>query len=467
MIIDDNAKFIEEIAKYLTDKLPIKLGVNKKNELVRLVYEISRARDLSVSEVISKCDIEKIIEDGPGELFHKVKNALIKERYPSVSSSDDLHIMPVKIGVSRDECDLWDLGLEPKAIYIEESIRDVDWTKTFVGNFPGVEIVPLEDAKNAFSSLLKKDPIDVYNSRRENIFLIENKAAFTKICPCTKGCVRCGYWVLNIGFGCPIDCSYCYLQNYSNVPGIMLPANIEDYYEYIRQMDKVIVGRTRIGTGEFTDSLALDKYTGYSSRLIPFFKDTRNLVLELKTKVSEIDNVLEQDAHDNVVISWSINTRRISESYEKGAADMSSRIKAAQRAAQKGYRVGFHFDPIVYYLGWEDEYKAIVKEIFSCNEIKRNTAWISLGTLRYTPGLKQTAEMRFSDNQMFYEGEFMEDVDGKLRYPRKVRIDIYNKMIDWIKSFNALCWVYLCMEQKEVWSAVDIDSGTVLKHAKK
>ena len=50
--------------------------------------------------------------------------------------------------------------------------------------------------------------------------------------------------------------------------------------------------------------------------------------------------------------------------------------------------------------------------MFSNSLIREKTAWISLGTLRYTPGLKQVAESRFEDNLMFYSGEFFEDTDN-------------------------------------------------------
>jgi len=238
---------------------------------------------------------------------------------------------------------------------------------------------------------------------------------------------------------------------YSNAPGLILPANVEDYYGHVQRFDRKAGGRTRIGTGEFTDSLALDRYTAYSSYLVPFFRGMKNLVLELKTKSCDIDNILKEEAHDNVVISWSLNTPRIAAAYEKGSTNIDERIDAARRLAKRGYRVGFHFDPVVYYEGWEGDYQAVVAKMFADGDIRKNIAWISLGTLRYVPGFKQITEQRFRDNRMFYEGDFFVDTDGKLRYPRAVRIDIYNKMIGWINAFDTPCWVYLCMEPEEVW----------------
>jgi len=44
----------------------------------------------------------------------------------------------------------------------------------------------------------------------------------------------------------------------------------------------------RIGTGEFTDSLAIDRLTRLSSVLVPFMANQTNAVLELKTKSAEV-----------------------------------------------------------------------------------------------------------------------------------------------------------------------------------
>jgi len=456
MTIADNSRFAAGIEDVLRESLPIKLGINKKNELVRLVYEISRANDISVPDVVKKAGIHELAADGKGGLFHRVKKALLRMRYPSLGAGDDPRIMPVAMKPARRECPVWDFELDPDTIFIEKGIKDLEWTRDFVRKFPEADAVDINSIKDAARHIPEADAVSLYNSRNYRVFLVRARSGFVKICPCTKGYKRCGYWILNLGFGCPVDCSYCYLQAYSNAPGLILPANIEDYYGHISRFDGKIRKRTRIGTGEFTDSLALDGYTGYASRLIPFFRSTRNLVLELKTKTGRIDGVLREEPHENVVISWSMNTPDAAAKYEKGGAGVAERIDAAVRVCRRGYKVGFHFDPMVYYDGWEDDYKAVVEEMFSFDEIRRNTAWISLGTLRYTPGLKQTAEQRFAENLMFYQGEFFMDIDGKLRYPRKLRINMYNKMIGWIRSFNASCWIYLCMEPEELWRKTDL-----------
>ncbi|MBU0684118.1 MAG: spore photoproduct lyase family protein [Candidatus Omnitrophota bacterium] len=447
-----NKQIISKIYTFLEQKLPIKIGVNKKNELARLIYEISQAKKVSLKEIAEAVDVDTIIKDGKSNLFHKIKKGLIAIRYPSFEHGDNLHLMPLKIRDENIECKPWDFNLKPESIFVEKSVKDMIWTCEFIKKFPSAKVVVINSFAEGARNFSRMTPVEIYNPRRENIFLIKNKSAFIKICPCTKGCVRCGYWILNVGFGCPIDCTYCYLQMYSNSPGIILPANIEEYFNYIVEFDKKVGKRTRIGTGEFTDSLALDKYTNYSSYLISFFRETKNLVLELKTKVADINNVLKQKPHRNVVLSWSMNPDHIAEKYEQGSSKIEARINAALLAVKKGYKIAFHFDPLVYYDGWENDYRNVVEEMFLHEEIIKHTVWVSLGSLRYTPGLKQAAEQRFSENNMFYRGEFFVDELGKFRYPKELRIDMYNKMTNWIRSFKTHAWIYLCMEPEDVWA---------------
>ncbi len=444
---------------FFSSKLPITLGVNKKNELIRLSYEICRARKFTFSEFTRQIDLENIISGGKSGFFHRLKSVLMKIRYPSLISPDEPHLMPLNIGEEAEECGVWTGKLDPKKILLEKSVCRSEWADNFIKKFSDVEIVEIKDLKDGLKKISRTSAENLYNLRRDHVFLTKTKSTFIKICPCTKGCQRCGYWILNVGFGCPIDCSYCYLQTYSNAPGIVLPANVEDYFEHIENFDRKLTQKIRIGTGEFTDSLAFDEYTEYSTVLIPFFRNMKNLVLELKTKVNKIDNVLKTEPNDNVVISWSINTEKMAKKYEKGAPKIKDRVEAALLAARRGYKIGFHFDPLIYYDGWEDEYAQSLRKLFSFSEIRKNTVWISLGTLRYTPGLKQAAEKRFSDNIIFYQGEFFADSDGKLRYKKDVRIDMYNKMISWIRSFKVDAWIYLCMEPEDVWQKTPLSKN--------
>ena len=41
----------------------------------------------------------------------------------------------------------------------------------------------------------------------------------------------------------------------------------------------------------------------------------------------------------------------------------NTKIQSAQRCVDCGYQVAFHFDPIIYYQGWEVDYETLINTI--------------------------------------------------------------------------------------------------------
>ena len=96
------------------------------------------------------------------------------------------------------------------------------------------------------------------------VHLTREPGAFVKPCPCSPGAVRCGYWVLTPALQCPFACTYCFLRFYAPEAPLTLYANLEDAERQFREAAAGWQGPVRIGTGEFSDSLALDPWTRHS-----------------------------------------------------------------------------------------------------------------------------------------------------------------------------------------------------------
>lgn len=467
MHFDLKKKKLEEIEELLSNKLDIGLGVNKLAQLERIIFEVSEVRGVSPEEVLAIIELDKIALQGKGGLFKRVKKALFDIRYPSSPGDIASRIMPVKISSQDVPVQSWEGKLRPERIFIEKGVSRHYWTKSFLDKFPRAEKVYVKEFSEAVACLSGKNGLEKFNMRTENLFVVDQKTPFIKRCPCSLGCSRCGYMILNVGFGCPLDCAYCFLQTYSNFPGLVFPANLERAFTALKKFDDTLDRAIRIGTGEFADSLALEKYTGYAEKLIEFFRGLRFLKLELKTKVSDIDRILKLKPHKNVVLSWSVNTPGMAENYELGAPSIPERIEAAEKAARSGFSVGFHFDPIIVSDNWEKEYLDVVDSIFASEAISRSIAWISLGTLRYTAGLKQIAERRFPQMEAFYRGELLEKRDGKIRYPSEQRRRIYDAMYNRIKGHSSSVWVYLCMEPSHIWDRTGLDESLAKYHGER
>jgi spore photoproduct lyase len=293
-----------------------------------------------------------------------------------------------------------------------------------------------------------------FGAAKKKLFLTRHKGEFLKKCPGSDGQVCCNYFVINFASNCPMDCGYCYLQEYlAENPALKVFSNIDDLLNEASEfLSKHRSFFFRIGTGEITDSLALDPYIGFTREVIPFFAEQPNVLLELKTKSDSVDGLLKMDPKDRVVVSWSMNPQRIIDSDEGGTASLEERLGAARRCQDAGYRLGFHFDPMIEYPDWENDYREMVDQTFATIDWRR-LSWLSMGVVRTTPALKRTMRDRFPRTRLL-TGEQVLCPDGKLRYFQPLRIDMYRKMLGWIRRAAPTVKVYLCMESKEVWQQV-------------
>ena len=304
----------------------------------------------------------------------------------------------------------------------------------------------IENTKTVYEFI--NDADDPISKAKKTLYITRNKGAVIKSCPGTSFYTCCDYTILHTGTFCTMDCSYCILQAYFHPPVLQYFAGLKTLSNAL----EVRFGQNtifRIGTGEYTDSLIWEKVSLQPKFLVETFAKQNNCLLELKTKTVNIDSLLPLDHNGKTVIAWSLNTPDIISSEEKGTASLVARLKAAKRVESKGYKLAFHFDPLVIYPGCETQYKKVVKLIFEYIR-PESIVWISIGTFRFMPGLKQVIEKRFNYSTIPY-GEFILGLDNKMRYFKPLRINMYQKIISCIKEYAPDLLVYFCMEDEEVW----------------
>jgi spore photoproduct lyase len=335
-------------------------------------------------------------------------------------------------------------------LYVTEECRDNDYVKEIIQRSQ-LPVTVIGDREHP--EVEGRYP-DNLSRGKHHLLLCRNLGRFFKPCPATREYTCCEYQVLNIGMGCPMDCVYCILQAYLNNPWISFFVNIEDLFT---ELDQAFAASPdtffRIGTGEFADSLALDSLTAFSPVLVNYMRDRQHAVLELKSKSVVIDNLKGLDHGGRTVVAWSLNSPPIMEHEEIRTASLEERLAAAARAADWGYRLAFHFDPIIRHDGWQDGYRSTIRRLFEVVPAD-HIAWISLGALRYLPSLKAIAGSRFPGSTFFYE-EFIDGLDGKSRYFRSQRVEMYKLIADELArhAAPATC-IYFCMESDNIWQEV-------------
>ena len=303
-------------------------------------------------------------------------------------------------------------------IYLDEKAEN-DWViQNVLRNLSAVPVERVADKRSLIKQFLSlPDPIGI---GKKNLLITPFYGRRLKPCPGTSNHICCGYHVVNTITNCPMDCSYCVLQGYLNNPFLTLYSNWEDLLEEIEAfLSSHPQSLLRLGTGELSDSLALDPVFPISPILISFFAQRNHAVLELKTKSAEVGHLLHLDHRKRTIISWSLNPPQMIEGEEMGTASLESRIGAAQKCQARGYPLGFHFDPIIFHQGWEKGYQETIGSLFKKID-SEGIVWISLGGFRYPPQLKAIAKERFPETKIFL-GELFTGRDGKFRYLKEIR----------------------------------------------
>ena len=333
-------------------------------------------------------------------------------------------------------------------VYIDESSQTSESAQRVFKIFPKNKVSIITE------DFFKKSELSArqIQESKKILYLKEFKGSFFKRCPGAKPKLMCcNYFVLNLGQNCEMDCSYCYLQSFINFPAVVIYTNIEKAFQELEELKKTNYSSyIRIGTGEQIDSLSLDDISLYSVKLIDFFKDCPNWLLEFKTKSGNIKNFENKTHKGNIIVSWSVNPEFIVQKEEHGTASLKQRLLSAKRAKDKGFKISFHIDPLIYHESWKENYAELVDQIaclFSPQDLKH----ISLGALRFQPNQKAIMRKRFGMKSLVCQGEFFRSKDGKLRYHQEMRQEMFQFVLNRFKKHGKNWPCFLCMETPESW----------------
>ncbi len=333
----------------------------------------------------------------------------------------------------------------PDKIIVDQEALNTPLAQRVIQKLPGVAVETLLPGKH-ISEL-------VSGSNSPTIYLKHYRGKFLRPCPATKYYRCCGYQIIHTGENCPLNCSYCILQAYFQDNILKVWANQQDLWTELDAafgMDKSRLFRT--GTGEFTDSLALEHLTQYSSDLVQFLQDYPNVRLELKSKIIDLTWVDKISACQGILPAWSVNSPDIISSEEPGAALLEERLKAARQCADHGFRVCLHFDPIIHYPDWKSGYSKTVEMILDYLK-PGNIAYISLGSFRYMSGLKEKITQNHPGST-YILNEFVTGLDGKTRLLRPMRVEQFRLIADKLRKGGISRQLYFCMESDMVWQDV-------------
>lgn len=281
---------------------------------------------------------------------------------------------------------------------------------------------------------------------------VDLQGAIMGKCPVASEKTRCcNLNTLDAVHQCGFDCSYCSIQSFYHGHRVRFIRNLATHLDTLsRSLDP---GKPyHIGTGQSSDSLMWGNRFGLLDALYRFASKNPNVVLEMKSKSGKIDHILAHQPPSNMVFTWSLNTPVAIRAEEKGTAPLHKRLESARKLADRRIPVGFHFHPIIWYQGWEEDYKELVSQVTNLFQ-PHEVVMVSLGTLTFIKSVLKKIRERMLKSAILQMP--MEGCAGKLSYPfeikRQLFTTVYNAFPElWRKDV----FFYMCMEDIDLWKPV-------------
>jgi Spore photoproduct lyase len=263
--------------------------------------------------------------------------------------------------------------------------------------------------------------------------------------------VSCGpFYELRWAYGCPFDCSYCYLRgtmrgNLNNITHRPLEAVLRA----IEKAHEQIPVPVSLNSGELSDSLMMPKFMEAIADKIEELG--KHQLITLSKAGLKASSFLYEKHRDYTIASWSINAPEVSRRWENRTAPPEERIEAAGRCFDAGYKVRVRIDPMFPIPGWKDYYGKLVGMITSRFSPER----IILGTPR---GLRKT--IMFSNDRswtQFFNLPDAEKTGWGLKMPFQLRKEMYEFMYDKLVEVGTKKErIVMCKETLEMWKSMNL-----------
>jgi spore photoproduct lyase len=334
-----------------------------------------------------------------------------------------------------------------RKIFIEKDLVDSPYAKKIIEKFPKVENVTIDSYEDHWGR--KRKP---YLQKRDNLnlYIAHKKGQLLKEAPDAYGLVGEPHYYYVHAYNCIYECDYCYLQGYFYTPDMVLFVNHDEIIEQItNKIENHLQKENSKGiwfhAGEFSDSLALSHITQELSSYHEVFKKYPQAYLELRTKSVNIKEIEKLAPLPNVITSFSLSPQDKVKQHDLKTPPLSARLRAIGKLHQLGHPIGIHFDPIIHsenILEQYDELTTQLRDVIPLEEIE----YISVGVVRFTKDVYHQVKKNYPQTEYFHS-ELIHSRDGKIKYPRPMRMWLLNRVRDLCiqKGANAKN-VYLCME---------------------
>jgi len=200
---------------------------------------------------------------------------------------------------------------------------------------------------------------------------------------------------------CLYDCRYCFLQGMYPSAHQVIFVNYEDFADSITEAVELHApDPVWFFSGYDCDSLAYEPVTRFAEFFVPFIARTENSWLELRTKSTQIRQLLKIEACQRVVTAFSFTEAYSHAKLEHGVPSIAKRIEAMKALSEAGWPIGLRFDPLVYHDNFTQSFARLIEQIFSSIDASHIHS-VSLGTFRLPKDNFRQIQRLYPDEALF------------------------------------------------------------------
>ena len=287
----------------------------------------------------------------------------------------------------------------PQRIIFEKGALDYEIGKNIYDKFKDREKIKIiQLTNNKVKQHIPGDNIQQFYKEGKNTLIVGVKKGYK-----FQSCKPSAHWQLPLLSGCVGNCQYCYLNtNLGDKPFIKVNANIDDILEHAQKYMDERKPKITIFEGSATsDPIPVEPYTNSLKTSIEFFAKSEYGRFRFVTKFDDVDTLLDADHRGKTEARFTINTRKVIESYERRTGSREKRIEASVKMMEAGYPVGYIIAPVFIYENWKEDYRNL---LVALNEKlpKKLPHQITFEVIshRYTTRAKNIINEVFPDNTL-------------------------------------------------------------------
>ena len=306
----------------------------------------------------------------------------------------------------------------PDAIYYEERITDYELGRELMQKYSSIPKFVIDNHNN-IEEMRKKNNKDFPYMKRNLIIGIRKTHKFV---PNNK---ISNYLVPYTSSGCTAMCLYCYLVcNYNKCSYLRLFVNREEMLEKIIKISNESNQELVFEIGSNSDLILENSITGNLRWTIEnFSKCSKKGYLTFPTKFDMVDDILDLPGKEKIITRMSVNPKEIIQKIELGTSTLENRVKAINKLADSGYKVGILIAPVIFLDNWKTLYNELVRYLKNnLSDKVKSKLFFEVIFMTYSFVHRKINEEAFPNSIDLYNKELMTGRGkGKYTYRQEMR----------------------------------------------